>query len=143
MSDKVDTWAISRLLMPDGKLVDLLCREGSEQNSKKFIPGDDFDMAIMEEFGERLEDYEFAVMLYASFLNNNWINKDETKTGGGGTTFRCAAGFIASYRGKGENYLDFYMKNDDVGILDGYVSPEIKEGMMKHGWYVNNGFPDE
>lgn len=102
-----------------------------ERNSVNFVPEDYFDLAIDSEFGERIrEDRMFAIRMYAALNNNDWKKGDESIHF---ASFRSNAGYIASIRGKGEDYLEFYCENYSEDIPDGYVDDEIKSGFLKHG----------
>lgn len=71
-----------------------------------------------------LED-EFAQQLYASLCNVEWIKGEENYA----CSWRYAGGLVASLRGKGEDYMDFY---DSGG--EGRVSEAVRYCLAQLGY---------
>lgn len=73
-------------------------------------------------------DDAFARELYFALCNVEWMHSDGSEWHG---SWRYAAGLVATLRGRGEDYADFYCSRPG---REGTISERIAEAMRGLGW---------
>ena len=80
------------------------------------------------------EDKEFAQECYAALCNMRWRScEDQSRVYS--CSWRYAGGLIASLRGKGEDYLDWYCSGIGEGTPEGEVTLRVREAFNALGWF--------
>jgi len=77
---------------------------------------------------KEMQDRNFAEDIYGALCNMRWQNKKDPSN-----IYHCswryAGGLVATIRGQGEDYLDFYCNGNE-----GKVSKEVNKLFNKAGW---------
>lgn len=80
-------------------------------------------------------DDVFAQECYAALCNMRW-RAGEDLDSVYSCSWRYAGGLIASLRGKGESYLDWYCSGiGGVGVPEGEVTVGVREAFNALGWF--------
>ena len=88
----------------------------------------EFDLQALS---RRLRDDDaFAVEVYCALCNSDWRHADGTEWHG---SWRHSAGLVATLRGRGEDYLDFYCSGIR-GHAEGTISERVAEALAALGW---------
>jgi hypothetical protein len=74
-------------------------------------------------------DRDFANEVYCALSNADWRHADGTN--GRSMTWRYAAGIVATLRGCGEDYIDFYCTD---ACEEGTISDRVASAMVELGW---------
>lgn len=86
----------------------------------------DIDIRKDKEIVEKLKSsYKYAKKLYSSLCNVLWFKDGQRWS----ASWRMAGDIVASIRGNGENYLDYYCSGDE-----GHVDKEVEEDLKRLGW---------
>jgi hypothetical protein len=75
-------------------------------------------------------DDTFAYELYCALCNVDWSHADGTEWS---RSWRYSAGLIATLRGRGEDYMDFYCSGISTHA-EGTISERVAEAMADLGW---------
>jgi hypothetical protein len=75
------------------------------------------------------EDLALADELYCALCNADWVHEDGSEWRG---SWRYSAGLVASIRGRGEDYLDFYCSPSGA---EGTISERVSDAMAALGWH--------
>jgi hypothetical protein len=75
-------------------------------------------------------DDAFAVEVYCALCNSDWRHADGTEWHG---SWRYSAGLVATLRGRGEDYIDFYCSGNR-GPGEGTISERVAEALAALGW---------
>ncbi len=86
----------------------------------------EFDLQALS--GRLRGDDGFADEMYCALCNTDWTHIDGTAWHG---SWRYSAGLIASLRGRGEDYFDFYCTR---ACEEGMVSDRVAAAMAELGW---------
>ncbi len=73
-------------------------------------------------------DRSFADEMYCALCNADWRHVDGTSWHG---SWRYSAGLIATLRGRGEDYIDFYCTR---ACEEGTISDRVASAMAELGW---------
>lgn len=74
------------------------------------------------------EDLQFASEVYCALCNTDWRHADGTEWHG---SWRYSAGLVATLRGRGEDYIDFYCTR---ACEEGTISDRVAAAMAELGW---------
>lgn len=78
--------------------------------------------------GQLKSDDEFARRLYAALCNLDWHRPDGDEWHRG--TWRYNGGLVASLRGKGEEYINFYCSGNEGSVAD-----DVGSELARLGWF--------
>jgi hypothetical protein len=94
----------------------------SEQASRDL----EFDLQALS--GRLRGDQSFADEMYCALCNTDWTHVDGTTWH---RSWRYSAGLVATLRGRGEDYMDFYCTR---ACEEGTVSDRVASAMAELGW---------
>jgi hypothetical protein len=86
----------------------------------------EFDLQALS--GRLRGDRSFADEMYCALCNTDWRHVDGTTWHG---SWRYSAGLIATLRGRGEDYIDFYCTR---ACEEGTISDRVAAAMAELGW---------
>jgi hypothetical protein len=86
----------------------------------------EFDLQALS--GRLRSDFDFAEEMYCALCNMDWRHVDGTTWHG---SWRYSAGLIATLRGRGEDYIDFYCTR---ACAEGTISDRVAAAMAELGW---------
>ena len=88
----------------------------------------DFEVALQALSGRLRGDDSFAHEMYCALCNTDWTHVGGTAWHG---SWRYSAGLVATLRGLGEDYLDFYCTR---ACEEGTISDRVAAAMAVLGW---------
>ena len=88
----------------------------------------DFEFDLQALSGRLRCEEGFADELYCALCNTDWHHVDGTTWHG---SWRYSAGLVATLRGRGEDYLDFYCTR---ACEEGTISDRVATAMAELGW---------